>query len=295
MLTREDGAKGLNFLTPQIFDVAKRRMAEKVGTVDEYRLLHNMLSSQPMCFNLFGPMVDDLDLATRVFRKIVPGSVVRVTKVAIENAPERASEYLNDRTAFDAFAEFNRPDGTKGFLGIETKLTEPFSQKHYDDPKKQAGGRRLEAGGKTSSSRRVGTPEKARRRAPEYRRWSNRPDSPWPEEAWPHLADIGHNQLWRDHLLAVAMVMHPDQDYSWGGLMVVGHPEDVACTRAMETYTGLLKADDDALVDCPLDELVGVVEGAVQGKEQRAWGGEFGRRYLELGLSEEHGSRSGGA
>ena len=30
---REDGARGLNFLTPQIFEVAKRRMAEKTGTV----------------------------------------------------------------------------------------------------------------------------------------------------------------------------------------------------------------------------------------------------------------------
>ena len=254
MLTREDGAKALNFLTPQIFEVAKRRLAEKTGTVDEYRLLHNMLSSQPMCFNLFGPMVDDLNLATRVFRKIVPGGVDRVTKVAIEYAPEPAAEYLNDRTAFDAFAEFIRPDGSKGSLGIETKLTEPFSQKHYDTP--------------------------------EYRRWSNHPDSPWPEEAWPHLAEIGHNQLWRDHLLAVAMVMHPDLDYAWGGLMVVGHPDDAACTAAMETYGGLLKKGDDTLVNCPLDGVVSVVEGEVRNDSHQRWVAGFRKRYLDLSLSE---------
>lgn len=255
MLAREEGAKGMNFLTAQIFEVAKQRLAEKVGTVDEYRLLHNLLSSQPMCFNLFGPMVDDLGLATRVFRKLVPGGVDRVTKIAIEYAPEPASEYLSDRTAFDAFAEFIRPDGSRGFLGIETKLTEPFSQKHYDTP--------------------------------EYRRWSDRTDSPWPEDGWPRLAEIGHNQLWRDHLLAVAMVMHPDLDYTWGGLMVVGHPDDVACTDAMGTYSGLLKQADDTLVNGPLDQLVEIVEQEIEGAELQNWCSEFRRRYLDLELSED--------
>ena len=254
MLTREDGAKGLNFLTPKIFEVAKRRIAEKTGTVDEYRLLHNMLSSQPMCFNLFGPMVDDLALATRVFRKLVPG-LARVTRVAIEFAPEPASEYLSDRTAFDAFAEFDRADGTRGFIGIETKLTEPFSQKRYDTP--------------------------------EYRRWSDRPDSPWPEQAWPQLADIGHNQLWRDHLLAVAMVLHPNSPYSWGGLMVVAPPGDEACAAAMGAYGKLLKKDDDTLVDCPLEKLVGVIEEEVQSQGHVDWVADFRPRYLDLSLSEE--------
>jgi hypothetical protein len=36
------------------------------------------------------------------------------------------------RRSFDAFIEYERPDGSLGFIGIEAKLTEPFSIKHYD-------------------------------------------------------------------------------------------------------------------------------------------------------------------
>ena len=54
MLTKASAELGLNFLTWGIFEVAKRRIDKGTGAVDPYRLLHNMLSSQPMCFNLFG-------------------------------------------------------------------------------------------------------------------------------------------------------------------------------------------------------------------------------------------------
>ncbi len=52
MLTGESANAGLNFLTPGIFALAKRRIEEGRGVVEPFRLLRNMLSSQPMCFNL---------------------------------------------------------------------------------------------------------------------------------------------------------------------------------------------------------------------------------------------------
>src|SRR4030042_3566117 len=63
MLTRVDGEAGRNFLTQEIYEVVLDRIAQGSGAVEKYRLLHNMLSSQPMCFNLFGPLVRDHDLA----------------------------------------------------------------------------------------------------------------------------------------------------------------------------------------------------------------------------------------
>jgi hypothetical protein len=208
-----------------------------------------------MCFNLFGPMVADFDLATRVFQGILPNQVERVTDVKIEYAPQPATEYLDDRTAFDAFVEFERPDGTLGFVGIETKLTEPFSPKLYD-----------------SSA---------------YRRWAERPDSPWPEEAWSRLAEVGHNQLWRDHLLAVAMLRHPTSLYSSGFFMLVGHRDDEACWAAARTYRTLLKPKDRSFLDYPLDRLTDMMEPAAETSAQRTWLAEFRKRYLDLSLSED--------
>ncbi|MFH1375197.1 MAG: hypothetical protein ABIH35_00835 [Patescibacteria group bacterium] len=252
MLDKESGNKGLNFLTPQIFDIAKRRMEAKTGVVEPYRLLHNMLSSQPMCFNLFGPLVDDKEFATNVFKTILPNEVEKIIEIAFEYAPDHANEYLDDRTAFDAFVKFKRPDGKGiGFIGIETKLTEPFSQVHYDSDI--------------------------------YRKWTERPDSPWPPNAWEKLSEIGHNQLWRDHLLAVAMTFHEHSPYACGFFMLVRHPEDKNCTKVTKEYKKLLKSKDESFLDYPLDELIGVMESI----SQKDWLTEFKRRYLELPLSEK--------
>lgn len=100
MLTRVDGAAGRNFLMPEIAHAASERVAEGVGAVEEFRLLHNMLSSQPMCFNLFGPLVRDRALAARLLPALVPEAISEVTRVVVEWAPEPAPDYLGDKTAF---------------------------------------------------------------------------------------------------------------------------------------------------------------------------------------------------
>lgn len=249
MLTVEDGRRGLNFLTPSIFESAKRRVAQGTGMVEEFRLYCNMLSSQPMCFNLLGPQITDLDLATTLWKAVLPSEIERVTRVEIEWSPEPRFEYLDDRTAFDAFVEYERPDGTSAFIGIETKLTEHFSAEHYDNPA--------------------------------YRRWMECGDAPWRTDAWNRVDAVMHNQLWRDHLLAVALRKHRDSKYGHGRLMLVRHPGDVECARIVDGYRSLLKPGDDTFIDMPLDR---IVDGwsKVIGAEHRAWLDAFRLRYLDL-------------
>ena len=255
MLNCDSGAKGLNFLTPDIFEVVKCRLKDPSGTVKKFRLLHNTLSSQPMCFNLFGQLVADHDFATKLFKSIIPNEVKKVIDVKIEYAPEPSSDYLNDRTAFDAFVDFIRPDEKRGFVGIETKLTEEFSKKYYDSQK--------------------------------YRYWTELEDSPWPKESWPYLADIKHNQLWRDHLLAVSMSRQ--SPYACGFLMLVRHPEDDQCTKVVDNYKGLLKPDDKSFLDYPLDKLISKMELCLKDTDTFLMNclNEFRKRYLNIYLSEK--------
>ena len=98
MLRRVDGEAMLNFLTPEIRAAVKKRLAEGVGVIERFRLLNNLLSSQPMCFNLFGALDENRELATRLLDTILPGEVAEVLKVKVEYAPEPASEYLADST-----------------------------------------------------------------------------------------------------------------------------------------------------------------------------------------------------
>jgi hypothetical protein len=254
MLTLTDGERGINFLTPHIFEVAKRRLAIKKGTIDPFRLSCNMLSSQPMCFNLFGPLVDDLELATHLVQVILPGEIKIVSKVQFEYAPEPASDYLNDHTAFDTFITYTRPDNHPGFIGVETKLVEAFSAKVYSSPL--------------------------------YIRWTEHTLSPWITEARTLLQSIEVNQLWRDHLLAVAMQLSPGSTYGSGHFLLVYHPLDVECVTALNVYKKLLKPEDRSFIAMPLNILVENWKCAVRTYEDKQWLANFSLRYLDLHASE---------
>ncbi len=252
MLAPEAAEAGANFLTPEIFRVVLARLKMDTGLVERYRLLHNMLSSQPMCFNLFGPMVMDTNLATKLLRTIMPDEVKKVRGVKIEFAPEPRDEMLNDRTAFDAFIDYERTNGKLAFIGIETKLTEPFSQKHYDGPA--------------------------------YRRWMETEPSVFLPGVDDKVDAVVHNQLWRDHLLVIALQVHPGSPYETGTFMLVRHPEDKACASVVAGYRELLQPKA-SFNDVPLDWLIEKFETTELTKNEREWLMAFRVRYLDLNIS----------
>jgi len=245
MLRREDGEAGLNFLTPGIHDVVRARLVQDTHNVEPFRLIHNMLSSQPMCFNLFGPLVQDHALATRLVRALWGDHIAQVTGVCIEWAPEPRQEYLDDNTSFDAFIEYRAEGGGLGFLAIETKLTEPFSRRLADSPS--------------------------------YRRWMGE-GGPWRPDASGQVQAVRHNQLWRDHLLAWSLLSHPRSPYSEGKLVVVHHPQDENCRKTVAGYRGLLQ-DERSFGELTLDSITGAWGPLV---EDGVWLRAFRERYLEL-------------
>ena len=58
-----------NFLTPSIRKIVHSK------DYDDKRILANLLSSQPLCFNLFGELTLDLDLATRALADMSEGRI----------------------------------------------------------------------------------------------------------------------------------------------------------------------------------------------------------------------------
>ena len=255
MLQAEHAELGRNFLTPEIHQVARARLAEGSRNVEPFRLLHNLLSSQPMCFNLFAPLVRDLALATRLLQCIPGLEVARVLSAAIERAPLPRDEYLADGTSFDAFFEYEHRDGQRAIVGVETKLTEPFSAKVCDTPA--------------------------------YRRWMGGARCPWRPDAANRVASVEHNQLWRDHLLAIALRDHPSRRYAHGALLLVRHPLDHSCERVVAGYRQLLVNDDQTFIDLPLDELVAGWRSALRTDDRRLWLESLHQRYLALEQSAE--------
>lgn len=122
----------LNFLTPEAWQHAEQRMSEvpkEHGTLDGDRLRRNLLSSMPLCFNVFGSL-RSLTGFGPLLALLFDAEAATVTDAVCEWAPSK-TEHLNDRSAFDAIVRYGTAHGEQRFVGIETKYTEPFSQPEY--------------------------------------------------------------------------------------------------------------------------------------------------------------------
>ena len=125
-LTDADGHLGRNFLSPEIFEAAKSRLRTKQPhqTLGPTRLRNDLLSSMPMCFNLFGELPADPARANAVATALLGHDVIGPTTVRFEWSPGRLDElYTGDKTAFDVALDGGTP-GRATIVGIETKYHE---------------------------------------------------------------------------------------------------------------------------------------------------------------------------
>ena len=142
-----DGSEtGCNFLSQEIFQYAKWRIKQKKAyeTINEDRLFNNFLSSQPMAFNLFVPLMNiaHTDEGSSKLAKVVAEQIInsdsstfcKITKVGIEFIPPYYKECLNDKTAMDAYFLYERTDGKHGIIAIETKYTDILGTNPASNP-----------------------------------------------------------------------------------------------------------------------------------------------------------------
>lgn len=127
-------AGGLNFLNTQAREAVERTLESRktggAGLMEEVRLKHNLLSSQPLCFNFFGPLMTDLVLGEQIVRSLWP-DVEALHAVHFEHAPSHGKR--PDNSAFDVALEVT-VKGQRGLIGLECKYTDTFSAEEYDKP-----------------------------------------------------------------------------------------------------------------------------------------------------------------
>lgn len=146
-LAKDGEAKNYNFLTDEIFAYAKWRVENKkpYETIEEKRLFCNFLSSQPMAFNLFWPLMEmvrhseDMQVALAgVMRSILDPDdrlgIARIEEVGLEYIPPFYKDCLNDKTAMDAYMVYLRQDGKRGIIAIETKYTDTLGMNEGRHP-----------------------------------------------------------------------------------------------------------------------------------------------------------------
>lgn len=107
-----DGWHDANFLNADVVAAVEQRLGQHDagGLINPDRLRRNLLSSQPLCFNLFGYLAHHPDLVARWLRSI-GCDAVEVTTVKVESAPVKEKP-SGGGAAFDAFVEYRRTDGS---------------------------------------------------------------------------------------------------------------------------------------------------------------------------------------
>lgn len=125
---------GSNFVSKSAFVYAKQRANDTVVfpdmTIDSYRLFNNMLSSMPLCFNLFSDLREILifnrDEATQIIKNlfIEVREIENPLYLAVEFIPTPTDRYTDDKSAFDAMLIYKDKFGDKGLITIETKYTD---------------------------------------------------------------------------------------------------------------------------------------------------------------------------
>lgn len=117
-----------NFMTDGIRSLVNHELApENKGDrlIEETRLRSNLLSSQPLCFNLFGELKLNLKKALQFFNTLYDNYFKSIDKIEFEYNPARRDPRLTgDRSAFDVFVEYTSVFRKKGFIGIEVKYSE---------------------------------------------------------------------------------------------------------------------------------------------------------------------------
>ncbi len=239
-----------NYLTETVRDVVRHEVLDPARSAHKLyqqpRIFEDLLSSQPLCFNLFAQLQADLPLASRVFSELLATPGLQVRAVEFEHSPGRGEpRFTGDHSAFDVFLPYTTRAGKHGFVAIEVKYAESLNakparhRKRYDD---------------VAEAMRVFEPSK--------------------------LADLREaplEQFWRDHLLAGSMVLDGRAGYERGTFAIVYPSANVPVAAAVASYETCLRHADDFKA-ITLETLLATIERHGSGD----WLHRVAHRYLDL-------------
>ena len=253
-----------NLMWPEAVEAlkqAQRRLGASGGILAEDRLRRNLLSSQPLCFNLFGYLgqLSNVDVLLPWVQNYAP-EATGIARVLLEYAPSAAelgSEPLG-RSAFDAFVEYRLPGGRLGFIGVETKYHEDLA-KGLPLPKPES-------------------------RPTKYE--SATLEGCWADGAGDVLmGDRKNLQFWYNQLLAqrTHRLVGGGDTYSHHNQVVVASRVDSSARAVVASIRGQLDDDhQDTLSFCSLDDVIAAVDG------QEQWKARMIERYTDFTPVQEH-------
>jgi len=237
-----------NFISDSIRQVVREEVLDPKRSRDKLygtpRIFSNLLSSQPLAFNLFAIPSRDLDLATRWLRRKTGDEGLVVTAIDFEWSPGRRDpRYTADRSAFDVFVRYTDGHGAEAFLGIEVKYHESMQdspatlRERYEELAEQIG-------------------------------WFR-------EDCLARLRATPLQQVWRDHLLAASLLTAGD--FQRGKFIFLYPRVNTACADVISAYRDCL-TNTDGFDAWTIESAVATLREVNAG----SWVDDLHDRYLDL-------------
>jgi len=206
-----------NFLGEPVRHAVEYRLAhpEPHQMINKDRLFCDLLSSMPMCFNLFGWLHDDhgdMKAANQAVHRWWPDAPGKVSAVRFEWSPGRLDDdFLGNRSAFDVAFELSLDDGSYGVIGVETKYHE------HAKPEQAPNEERLTRYEEVTAESGIFLPNASQA-----------------------LIGTDLQQIWQDHLLALSMLKHPSKQWQWARFVLIHPSGNPSFARAGARYGALL-------------------------------------------------------
>ncbi len=211
----------------------------------------DLLRSEHIPFNLLAPLADRADLMRIVLKEAFDLELEGPFEMKFEWAPQPAEKYLSDMTSFDTYVQGVGANGERVGIGIEVKYTE----RGY----------------------RIGEAEAARVRDRESAYWvTTRESGIFVGNGCNRLAEDDIRQIWRNHLLGLAMMRRNDiARFVSVTLYPAGNKH---FTHALMNYQSHLKAAGKKTVrGCTFEQYIACLRGD---REIEAWKQYLTARYL---------------
>jgi len=258
-IDKEDPSnKHKNYLdesTPAIVQDAIDRLKnreEKAGLIGEPRIWNNLLSSQPLAFNFWAPLIKKPYLANQFLPNLIPG-FGSLLAIDFEWAPEQ--KYTGDRSAYDVLIKYKDTKNEVVWLGLEVKYTDTFSDKKYDRK--------------------------------EYRDLYERYHDSVLKADYEEFIKSEYNQLFRNQLIACALDQQEGQQVKCG--LFITQADEPAMETA-KAYQGLLAGGKNQFIILTYEAFIAALQQAPLSWEDRQWSMMLWARYLGWPLSQEAAS-----
>jgi len=254
-ITEKDAENGNNFITPKIWSIAKEEIKNRHnnGVLYEYTFINNLLSSQALCFNLFAEFLDHKDDLSKIFNKLKPNLMDKITEIKFEYSPG----CLGDNTAFDVFIEYCK-NNERSFLGIEMKYSEILLEKNPKNAKKNAD-----------------KEEYYFNNHPQYKKITEDSDLFKPNII-EYIKKPPYSQIWRDHLLSISLKY---KNYKNGYFVFLCPFNNTECHTGITDYMKIfLNNPEESIFVLFVEDLIKTIK-----KEyvDNPWANELYNRYIK--------------